>query len=194
MEKRNKIKLSVLIITALITLFWSTYCVSSILYSGIDDDYKNEAVNNNIEEGIYLDDNITINLYPKNSEKDEVKTLKEVKEEYNMSGKVSEEELTVVLKKNGYELDNEVNVDNELTYKQKLLPNKYYIKEYNGYLAIYKCDDECNLTIEDEDSDVYTEAIKYNQFSDTDKKYFEENNAEYATKEEAENYITQFIS
>ena len=70
----------------------------------------------------------------------------------------------------------------------------YYIEEYNGYLAIYKCNDNYELVVEDEEEDVFMNAMEYSYFNDTDREYFESHKASFSSKEEARNYMTQFMS
>ncbi len=75
-----------------------------------------------------------------------------------------------------------------------LIPGHYYIEEYNGYLAIYKCNDNYELVVEDEEEDVFMNAMEYSYFNDTDREYFESHKASFSSKEEARNYMTQFMS
>ena len=85
------------------------------------------------------------------------------------------------------------NSDN-MVDKEGLIPGRYYIEEYNGYLAIYKCNDDYELVIEDEEDDVFMNVMEYSYFNDQDREYFESHKATFDNKEDARNYMTQFMS
>ena len=82
----------------------------------------------------------------------------------------------------------------DIVEKDGLIPGHYYIKEYNGYLAIYKCNDDYELVIEDEEEDVFMNVMEYSYFNDQDREYFESHKATFDNKEDARNYMTQFMS
>ena len=85
------------------------------------------------------------------------------------------------------------NSDN-MVDKEGLIPGRYYIEEYNGYLAIYKCNDDYELVIEDEEDDVFMNVMEYSYFNDQDREYFESHKATFDNKEDARNYMTHFMS
>ena len=96
----------------------------------------------------------------------------------------------------GYSLESETG--SEYIYKRDVKDsaeaNKYYIKEYDGYLAIFKCDEEGNLFIEDKDKDVYRNSIKFKDLPEGDKEMINNMQLVYNTKEEAQLDISDIIS
>ena len=84
--------------------------------------------------------------------------------------------------------------NNDSVDKEELIPGHYYIEEYNGYLAIYRCNDDYELIVEDEEDDVFMNAMEYSYFNEEDREYFENHKATFDSKEEARNYMTQFMS
>ena len=188
----KKNKLIVLSIAVLATLFWCGYCGTKIYVATTTITDETVETNSN-NEGI-LSDELKLSLKGKEDGTEQIETIAEYKEKQEIEHGLTKEELDEVLAKDGYMENTSVQIDNILFYEQKLLPNKYYIKEYNGTLAVYKSNSECQLCIEDEDEDVYYEEIDYSMFSEEDKNYFKNNAAEFSTKEEARNYMTQFLS
>lgn len=196
MKDIKKIRIYVLLLAVVLTILWSAFCIGRVM--GGDTENKkvtnDKAVDSSNIEDKYLDNNLNISLTEKDNDKETIMTLDDVKEKYNIDGKVTKEDLDDVMKKEGYIEDDDVSVSNEIFYKQLIKPNKYYIREYNGYLAIYRSNDNCQLAIEDEDADIYLDAIMYNNLSQADKEYFDGYKAEFENKEEARDCMTQFIS
>lgn len=193
MKNIRAIRFYVTIAALLITIVWSGICISKVIL--IDNDSNHEkAVDGNLIDNESLNKDLKISLTQKDTKNETVMTLSEVKDMYNLKDNVTKEELDSALKNDGYVADTEVELDNELFYNQLIKPNKYYIQEYNEHLAIYRSGDKCELTIEDMKEDTYNNTIEYSKFSDVDKKYFEGFKAEFDTKEEAKDYMTQFIS
>lgn len=196
MKLIKNMRIYVLIITVILTISWSVFCVVQLVKSNNE---NNKIVNekpvdsSNIEEK-YLDNDLNVSFIDKDTNEETIMPLKDVKDKYSIDGDITKEELNKVLKNEGYIEDNEITVNNEVFYKQLIKPRKYYIREYNGYLAIYRSNDKCQLAIEDEDADIYQNAIMYKNFSDVDKDYFESYKAEFDSKDEARDYMTQFIS
>lgn len=99
------------------------------------------------------------------------------------------------MKEIGYELEDAG--ESELTFKREasksVNPNKYYIGEKEGYLAIYKSDDNGNLFIE-KDSDVYKDHKKVEMLPEDDKTKISNFDLEYDTKEDAEEDLSEFLS
>lgn len=193
MKNSRTIRFYITIAALLITIIWSGICITKVVLSDNDSNYE-KAVDGNIIENEYLKEDLKISLTEKDTNKETVMTLSEIKDMYNLKDNITKEELDSALKNDGYVADTEVEIDKEVFYNQLIMPNKYYIQEYNEHLAIYKSGDKCELTIEDINEDIYNNSIEYSRFSDVDKKYFESYKAEFDTKEEARDYMTQFIS
>ncbi|MGL4655264.1 MAG: hypothetical protein ACRCWM_05175 [Sarcina sp.] len=118
---------------------------------------KIEAVNKNIEEAkakeTGLTDDILVNFTRKNAQgNDEVYykiTIGELKKTLKVE-KIEEEELVKILGSKGYERDG--SGENNFSFSKGegvgLKPNKYYIGDKDGYIAIYKTDEKGKAFIE----------------------------------------------
>ena len=126
---------------------------------------------------------------------DEELSLKDLREKYNLDSALTINKLCSALKEIGYELEDAG--ESELTFKREasksVNPNKYYIGEKEGYLAIYKSDDNGNLFIE-KDSDVYKDHKKVEMLPEDDKTKISNFDLEYDTKEDAEEDLSEFLS
>ena len=120
------------------------------------------------------------------------KTLKELKKELGVNKDLTEEELSELLTKEGYSLIEECN--NKLYYTRTLSPNKYYIREYNGYLAIFKSDNKCRIKIENKETDIFNKRKKFENLTEKDKESINNFEREFNTREEAEEAISELIS
>jgi len=142
-----------------------------------------------------LKEDVLITLF-KGDKQEKVTTLKDIKIELNLKGEVSEESLTKALQKKGYSLE-EVE-DSELTYKRSVEnsveDNKYYIKEYDGYFAIYKSDSNGNLLIENPATDIFKEQKKFSQLPKSDQDMINNLEFKYEDRNQAEDKISELIS
>ena len=84
-----------------------------------------------------------------------------------------------------------------MTYKRdvskSIKPNKYYIGEKDGFLAIYKTDNDGTLLIENSE-DVYSNNKKVDNLRESDKNKIKNFEFEYDTKEDAEEGLSEFLS
>ncbi|MEQ8197591.1 MAG: hypothetical protein ABRQ27_06270 [Clostridiaceae bacterium] len=123
-------------------------------------------------------------------------TLKEYKSENNIQGNLDKDILLENLKVLNYSLETEN--DDLMVFNRnnvsKLIPNKYYLGEKDGYFAIYKVDSEGNPTIENETEDVFRNFKKVSQLNETDRVKISNFVFSFTTKEEAEEKLTEFIS
>ena len=121
--------------------------------------------------------------------------MSELKKELNIDKNLTETELSKALKDKGYVL--EVESNGEMTYKRDaskaVKPNKYYIGEKDGFLAIYKTDDNGTLSIENSE-DVYTNSKKVDKLSEIDKEKIKNFELEYNSKDDAEESLSEFLS
>lgn len=147
------------------------------------------------DKAAVLNDDVLIILF-KGETQEKVTTLKDIKSELALEGQVSEQNLTKVLEKKGYSL--EAVEDTELTYKrsieESIEANKYYIKEYDGYFAIYKSDNDGNLVIENPSTDIFNERKQFSQLPKSDQDMINNLEFKYSDRNEAEDKISELIS
>ncbi len=161
---------------------------------------KNFQVNNqpdtiNVQKTIdnTLEKNAKVSLFSKGKIENEY-TLDEIKEELNVKEDLSKSKLIDLLKDKGYNFEAAIN--NELIFKKTenaIKPNKYYIGEKDGFLAIYKSDNDGKLQLEKE-NDVYRQFKPVSSLSKIDKEKIQQFKLVYSSKEEAEENISEFLS
>ncbi|MDD5794720.1 hypothetical protein ACTNDG_02475 [Clostridium sp. HCP1S3_B4] len=187
------IKRIIMILMVIFTLFYTSYIVTSIKsqYKKNQNDILQEQNNKNK----ILSNNVKISLF-KGDILEKQKSLSDLKKDLNLDDDLSEQKLGEALETLGYSLESETG--SEYIYKRDVKDsaeaNKYYIKEYDGYLAIFKCDEEGNLFIEDKDKDVYRNSIKFKDLPEGDKEMINNMQLVYNTKEEAQLDISDIIS
>lgn len=189
----NKRKLFVFITISLALIFTLTYCIADIYMMKKKAEKENTAVaTQNTEKNIADDMKICL---MSGDNTDEELSLKDLREKYNLDSALTINKICSALKEIGYELEDAG--ESELTFKREasksVNPNKYYIGEKEGYLAIYKSDDNGNLFIE-KDSDVYRDHKKVEMLPEDDKIKISSFELEYDTKEDAEEDLSEFLS
>lgn len=186
---KDKIKSGIMIFAILTTVFSVSYLLTNIyLESKVTSNNENVS---KIEDKEYLNENVEVSLI-KGVITEEKKTLKDLKKELGINDELTEEELSKLLIKEGYSLTQECT--NKLYYTRTVSPNKYYIREYNGYLAIFKSDDKCKLKIENEKTDIFNQRKKFENLTEKDKESINNFEREFNTREEAEEAISELIS
>lgn len=192
--KFNKKNLSVICICMLAIIFSLTYF------------FVNESANNknllktsqekvNIdEETNKLEDSVMVSLFSGDKKEDDI-SVAEIKKQLNINGDLTKEELINILKNNGYALDLASN--NEIMFKKdsssNLDPNKYYIGEKDGYLAIYETDSNGNASVKNND-DVFSDNKPVENLREVDKTKIKNFELKYNTKDEAEESLSELIS
>ena len=83
---------------------------------------------------------------------------------------------------------------NVIYYNRTIVPKKYYIYTYNDYLAIFKSGDDCDLSIEDKETDVYMHGKKASNLREYDRERISNYEMFYDTKVAAEEAISELIS
>lgn len=189
----NKRKLFIFITISLALIFTLTYCIADIYMMKKKAEKENTAVaTQNTEKNIADDMKICL---MSGDNTDEELSLKDLREKYNLDSALTINKICSALKEIGYELEDAG--ESELTFKREasksVNPNKYYIGEKEGYLAIYKSDDNGNLFIE-KDSDVYRDHKKVEMLPEDDKIKISSFELEYDTKEDAEEDLSEFLS
>lgn len=156
---------------------------------------ESNNISSSNDESLELNDKTMISLFKEDRKEKDI-TMRDLKYELGLEGEVTEEVLSRALKEKGYELENISN--NELTYSRdaesSAKPNKYYINEYKGYLAIFKSDDNGKLEIENAETDIFNENKRFEDLPVIDREQIKNLEREFNTKEEAEDGIYELIS
>lgn len=190
----NKRKLFAVITLSLAVIFTLTYFIADRYMMNKKNSKKEikTVATQNIENNI--EDDMKICLMSGDNTDDEL-SLKDLREKFNLDSALTINKLCSALKEKGYELEDAD--ESELTFKREVSksvnPNKYYIGEKEGYLAIYKSDDNGNLIIEN-DTDVYKDNKKVEMLPEDDKIKISNFELEYDTKEDAEEDLSEFLS
>ncbi|MBE6051000.1 MAG: hypothetical protein E7214_10215 [Clostridium sp.] len=192
MSKNKKVVLiSVIILTIIFTI--SFFIFDNYLSNKEVEESNKEVMS--LDKSNILSESMKISLFKDDAKEDET-TLKNLKTKLNIEGDITEEKLSEVLSKRGYELD--YASDNELTYKRdakdSVEPDKFYIKDVDGYLAIFRSDSDGNLTITNPHTDIYSDRKKVKDLPKSDQEMIEKLEFKYNTKEEAEDKISELVS
>jgi hypothetical protein len=189
----NKKKLFISMVVTLALIFSITYYLTD-KYITNKNAQNNTVITSEINKNDELDDNTKIYLFA-GEKKEEELTLAELKKELNIDKDLTQAELSKELKDKGYVLEIESN--GEMTYKRdaskSVKPNKYYIGEKDGFLAIYKTDNDGTLSIENNE-DVYSNSKKVDSLSEIDKNKIRNFELEYDSKDDAEEDLSEFLS
>lgn len=190
----SKKKIFILMTLLLAIIFSLTYylCDKYITKPIIDKENATVVKNNNLNDD--LSNETRVCLYSGDIKEDEL-SLGDLKKELNISEDLSVTDLSKSLKDKGYVLV--LTSDKELTYKrdpsQTVKPDKYYIGEKDGYLAVYKTDSNGILQIE-KDEDVYRDSKKIDGLTPADISKIKNFEFEYDNKDEAEEKLSEFLS
>lgn len=188
---KKKLFISMTIILALI--FSITYYLSD-KYITNKNAKNNVAIASDINKNSGLSDSTKIYLFA-GEKKEKESTIADLKKELNIDGNLTQSELSKALKDKGYAL--EVESSGEMTYKRDISksvkPDKYYIGEKDGFLAIYKTDNDGILLIENSE-DVYSNNKKVDNLRESDKNKIKNFEFEYNSKEDAEESLSEFLS
>jgi len=189
----NKKKLFISMTIILLIIFSITYYLSDKYIT------NKKAINNAVEasqvnKSNALSDSKKIYLFAGEKKEKEL-TIADLKKELNIDGNLTQAELSKVLKDKGYVLEIEAN--GLMTYKKNdsksVKPNKYYIGEKDGFLAIFKTDKDGILIIEKVE-DVYSDSKKVDNLREIDKNKIKNFEFEYDSKEDAEESLSEFLS
>lgn len=191
MINKKKLLISMTIVLALI--FSITYYLSD-KYITNRNAKNNAAIASETNKNSSISDNAKIYLFSGGT-KEKESTIADLKKELNIDGKLTQVELAKALKDKGYLL--EVAPNGEMTFKRdgsKLVkPNKYYIGEKDGFLAIYKTDNDGILSIENNE-DVYSNNKKVDNLRAADKEKIKNFEFEFDSKDDAEENLSEFLS
>ena len=189
----NKKRMFVVMTVLLAIIFSLTYYFCDKYITKPIVEKENATVVNN-DSSNDLSDETKVCLYSGDVKEDEL-SLGDLKKQLNIGDDLTETELSKALKDKGYVLV--LTSEKELTFKrdpsQTVKPNKYYIGEKDGYLAIYKTDENGTLLIENSD-DVYNDRKTIDSLTPADITKIKNFKYEYDTKEEAEENLSEFLS
>ena len=108
-----------------------------------------------------------------------------IKKKLNLKEKLTEEELSAELSKDGYKLYEKD--ENKLTYTRdkeiksdSFEANKYYLGEDNGYISIFKTDTNGNII--QSEKKIYTDSKPISNLPETDQKYIIEHKFSFDSK------------
>ncbi len=193
MITKKRLFIGIVIILALI--FSITYYVSSKYIS--NKNIQNNSVraeSGEDDKNDELNDSTRICLFS-GGIKEKESTLADLKKELNLNDNLTQAELAKELRDKGYVL--EIASNGEMSYKKDsskaIKPNKYYIGEKDGYLAIYKTDENGTLLIENS-NDVYTNSKKVDSLRDIDKNKIKNFELEYNSRDDAEESLSEYLS
>ena len=164
----NKKKFITILAFLIVGLFFSTYYIVNKKIEQRDLKYLNTLVEetNARKANEILKNDLKVVFYTENT-KDKVTTIKALIDEYKIDkNNVTENELAKAVSKDGYKLSSRSNegIIFRRDSKDSLEKNTYYIGEKDGYLAIYKTDDNGNLNIHK----VYSDDISIDNFMEVD--------------------------
>ncbi|GAA0077832.1 hypothetical protein UT300005_22100 [Clostridium sp. CTA-5] len=191
-NKKRKIMIFCILMLALI--FSMTYYLvdRSTNYRGLAQTSQGK-VNTDIATN-KLDDNIKVSLFAGDKKESDM-TISEIKKQLNINGDLTQEQLIEILKNTGYNLD--VMSNGEFMFKRKvsnsLEPNKYYIGDKDGYLAIYETNKDGVASIKNNE-DVFLDNKPIESLRDSDKNKIKNFELKYDSKDEAEESISELIS
>lgn len=164
----NKKKFITISAFLIVGLFFSTYYIVNKKIEQRDLKYLNTLVEetNASKANEILKNDLKVSFYTENT-KDKVTTIKALIDEYKIDkNTVTENELAKAVSKDGYKLSSRSSegIIFRRDSKDSLEKNTYYIGEKDGYLAIYKTDDNGNLNIHK----VYSDDISIDNFMEVD--------------------------
>ncbi len=190
----SKRKLFILMTVLLAIVFSLTYYICDRYITKPIVEKENAIVVNNYDEDNNLSDETIVCLYSGDIKEEEI-SLGDLKKKLGINDDIDKVELSKKLKDEGYALV--LTADNELTFKkdpsQTVKPDKYYIGEKDGYLAIYKTDKNGTLMIENKE-DIYSDNKKIDSLTPADITKIKNFQFEYDNKEDAEENISEFLS
>ena len=200
-NKNNKKKIGIAIsaITVLVICFCISYFVTDYMRNQEKARIKEEQEE---EKTVYnqlskvVKDSATVIL--KTEDKiDTEEQMSALKERLNLTGDVTKEMLSEVLGKQGYKID-EMS-DMKYIFKRSeedsnnVEPNKFFIGEKDGFLAVYKSDESGKLAITSE-KDVFRDKKRLKDLPEREQNKIKNFEFMYDTREKAIEDITELIS
>lgn len=188
---RNKMAKVLSAIAFLAILFCGTYFITDYVNNSnrkiIEDEGGEKVVLNQTPQALKDDTIVTL----KTKEKlDSEKKLLELKVELQLTGSVTKESLEKALASKGYKIDK---IEEEkLVFKRQsehvLIPNKFYLGEKDGKLAVFKTNED------GEPMDIYIDKAPINILPEGTQQSLKNFEKYYDTEEEAHMKLTAYTS
>ncbi|AOR23062.1 hypothetical protein [Clostridium taeniosporum] len=192
--KYNKKKLSVICILILAIIFSLTYYLVDRSVNNKNLLQTSQKKVNTDTEINKLQDDIKVSLFAGDKKESDM-TVAQIKKKLNIDGDLTKDELVKILKNSGYSLD--ITSNNQIMFKKdsssNLEPNKYYIGEKDGHLAIYETDKDGNASVKNSE-DVFSDNKPVQNLREVDRSKIKNFELKYDTKDEAEESISELIS
>lgn len=193
----KKIYLAIFVLSLLAITFLSSYYLTDYLINPslrVENNSKDKTV---YKEGSnYLNDDILVTLITGDNI-DYSNTLANIKNTFNIADKVNLSSLTQFFSNKEYLLSKWD--DSALIYTRevddalsKLLPNKYYLGEEDGYISIFKTDK--NGAIIQSEKRIYNEYKTIDSLPKSDQELIINNNFNYDNKEDALMKLSEMVS
>lgn len=196
-NKKQKAAILVSVVSLLAICFCISYFITDYFTNpnkGSNNSFLNETVYS--ENAKYLNDNIYITLKTGDNI-DMSETLLSLKDTLTLNENLTKDELSQELSKQGYILSEWDS--NKLVYKRdniinanKLEPNKYYLGEENGYISLFKTDE--NGKVIESQKKVYSDSKPISNLPEIDQSYIKENKFSFDKREEALQKLSEMIS
>lgn len=195
----RKIGIVILTMISLAVLFCGSYILTGYFTNPTKQrveelDGENKTVYS--ETSKYLKDN-TIIILKTGKEVDSEEELVSIKSRLGLTGEISKEVLTTRLENDGYNLveDGEAKLvfGREGNESGKVEPNKFFIGEKDGYLAIYFSDENGNLSVTSE-KDVFRERKMVKDLPELEQNKIKNFEFIYDSRQGAMEDITELIS
>lgn len=198
MRKLKRATSAMWLVALLVIVICASYLITDRL---TNPKYKEGNTSANGEEKVVynntnsLEDDMIIRLMNDGKLEGE-QSVAEFKSNNGITTDISEQFLVDFYSTEGYEvtlLDNTSMVFSKVNENITLEPNKYYIGEKDGYLAIYKTDENGKAFIEDE-KDIFKDSMPLKSIHPTAQEEIKGFKHVYDTKEEAKIGISEYAS
>lgn len=170
-------------------LFCSTYFLTLSLFKNTSTENQSVFSNND-----YLSNDTFIALKTNNLT-DTLEKLSDIKIKFNLNSNLTENDLIKELSKKGYVLSDKTN--EKLTFtrtdtKSEFKSNMYYIGEENGYVCLFKTDENGNIIASEKV--IYNNSKPISMLPEIDQEYIKNNNLFFEDKTKALEQISEIIS
>jgi len=197
-SKTKRITSAIWVVALLVIVSCASYLITNRLTNPKYTESNN--LSNEEEKVVYnsseaLNDDVLIRLISDGKLESE-ETVAAFKNNNDITTDVSEQFLVNFYSTSGYEistLNDSLIQFIKIDANVKLDPNKYYIGEKDGYLAIYKTDEQGNAFIEDE-ADIFKNSMPVKSIHPSVQEEIKSFKHVYNTKEEARIGISEYAS
>ena len=197
MDKKKKKIIIGLVSIGIIGLFFLSYKISD-KYIGANDS-KEKIVSKDVNDKLKDDMKIVLKVQKGINTEAKVEqefTVKDLKKDLDVVTDIEKSALIKYYAYSNYEFESEEEGKMIFTKKESsnITPNKYYVGDKDGYFAIYKSNENGELSIEDEKMDVFSGRRKIDTIKEETQKSIKEFKHVFDGKEEAEEFISSIAS